>query len=80
MLLERGADVNKARDDGATPLFLASHIGHVEVVRMLLEQGADIQLSWRDRTPLQIAREKNHTKIIRLLKLAAKVAPSPPST
>jgi ankyrin repeat protein len=42
MLLEQGADIDKAMDDGATPLIMASQEGHVEVVSMLLEQGADI--------------------------------------
>ena len=79
MLLEQGADINKARDDGATPLNVASQNGHVEVVRMLLEQGADIHLSWQGQTPLQTARQRNHAEIARLLELAAQVQPSPPS-
>jgi hypothetical protein len=42
VLLERGADIDKAADDGATPLIMASQEGHGEVVSVLLEQGADI--------------------------------------
>ena len=33
-LLEHGADVNAADEDGQTPLYRASHEGHVEVVRL----------------------------------------------
>ena len=42
MLLERGADIDKAKDGGATPLCIASQQGDVDVVSVLLEQGADV--------------------------------------
>ena len=41
-LIEAGADVNKARDNGVTPLFIAAHKGHEAVVRALIEAGADV--------------------------------------
>ena len=79
MLLEQEADIDKATNSGRTPLWIASQNGHGEVVRMLLEQGADIHLSWQGQTPLQTARQKNHAEITRLLELAAQVHPSAPS-
>ena len=41
LLLERGADVNTRRNDGWTPLNVASYFGIVEIVRLLLDHGAD---------------------------------------
>ena len=38
VLLEQGAVIDNADDDGYTPLYVASQEGHVDVVRMLLEQ------------------------------------------
>jgi cytohesin len=41
-LIEMGADVNKARDNGGTPLITATQKGHEAVLRALIEAGADI--------------------------------------
>ena len=77
VLLEQGADINKAKNNGATPLLIASQNGHVDVVRVLVEQGADITKTWSNMTPLQVARQKNHSwnpthpEIIHLMELAA---------
>lgn len=50
MLIERGADVNKADDDGVTPLHIASQNGHKACVRLLVDGVADVKGSvnlWR---------------------------------
>jgi ankyrin repeat protein len=36
-LIELGADVNKAADNGGTPLFIAAEVGHEAVVRALIK-------------------------------------------
>ena len=41
-LIEAGADVNKASDDGTTPLYVSTQEGHDAVVRVLIVAGADI--------------------------------------
>ncbi|KAJ8599532.1 hypothetical protein CTAYLR_004040 [Chrysophaeum taylorii] len=38
-----GADANKAVGEGTSPLWLASVKGHVDVVRLLLANGADVK-------------------------------------
>jgi ankyrin repeat protein len=40
-LIEAGADVNQEMDNGATPLFVAAHMGHEAVVRLLLGAGVE---------------------------------------
>ena len=42
VLLELGADVNLANNDGCTPLFTALANARVDTVKLLLEHGADI--------------------------------------
>ena len=39
-LIEAGADINKARDISATPLFVAAQKGHEAVVQILKDAGA----------------------------------------
>ena len=55
-LLERGANVNEKDKDDATPLHLASYYKRPEIVRVLLDHGADIDfVNDQGKTALQIA-------------------------
>ena len=68
VLVEKGADINKAMNDGFTPLLMASLKGHVEVVGVLVENGADINKANNDGyTPLIIAEALGHSEIVALL-------------
>ena len=40
LLLEKGAEVDRATKGGYTPLYVACRKGHVDVARLLLERGA----------------------------------------
>eukprot|EP01094_Clydonella_sp_ATCC50884_P025375 TRINITY_DN6644_c0_g1_i1.p1 TRINITY_DN6644_c0_g1~~TRINITY_DN6644_c0_g1_i1.p1 ORF type:complete len:120 (-),score=17.72 TRINITY_DN6644_c0_g1_i1:290-610(-) len=65
MLLDRGADVNQARDDGSTPLWIACSTGHAKTVAMLLDRGADVnQSDGRGNTPLHVAIEFEQVSIL----------------
>jgi len=63
------ADVNsKATQHGQTPLMLSVSHGRVEVVRLLLSSGADVNVQDADgSTALMCAAEHGHTTIVKLL-------------
>ena len=74
-LIESGAEINKARDIGDTPLSMAAQNGHEAVVRALIELGADVNKA-KDNgvTPLYIATQKGHEAVVRaLIELGADV-------
>ena len=73
-LIEAGADINKARDNGVTPLYIAAQQGHEAVVRALIEAGADVNKA-RDTggTPLFTAALEGHTAIVQILRDAVLV-------
>jgi ankyrin repeat protein len=53
---------------GCTPLIIASQNSHVEVARLLVDGGADVNKAQKDGwTPLVLARNFGHTAIVELL-------------
>ena len=63
-----GADVNKARNDGATPLYIAAETGKRGMVRELIDAGADVDKADADgMTPLYIAKQKGHNVMVLML-------------
>ena len=67
-LMYDGANVHAVNKDYETPLFLASGLGHTEIVDMLLQFGADANhASSRTSHPLIEASKNGHTEIVELL-------------
>lgn len=62
-------DVNAETTHPATPLFLAARRGHLEIVKLLVEAGAD--LNYRGgplkETPIMIAAREGHEEIVEYL-------------
>jgi len=63
--------INSVNMDGATPLHEACAKGHVDLVKLLVEPSRhanlDAKIRSSNKTPLDIAREKNFTTIVDLL-------------
>ncbi|MEW5986386.1 MAG: ankyrin repeat domain-containing protein [Chloroflexota bacterium] len=66
-LLEKGAEVNAKQEGDFTALHEAAHTGNLAMARLLLEYGADKTAVASDKTPYQLAVEKEHTAVADLL-------------
>ena len=74
-LIEQGFDVNCADEDGLTPLMLASDAGHIEIVKILIRNGAKVDTippghckgSITGRTAIESASFNGHTDIVEAL-------------
>ena len=72
LLIDRGADVNQRGGlHSETPLHFAAQYGNVELVKLLLEAKADpTAKEFRGKTPLDVAKERKHPDIVKLLESA----------
>ena len=67
--LDKGMDVNARSPYGATALSFVSDKGHIEVARLLIERGADVNVrdTFYGEVPLGWAADKGHVEIVKLL-------------
>ena len=66
-LIDAGIDVNKAGDLGYTPLHLACIRGNADMVKLLVDSGADLFALSEGDTPFTTARLGGHDDICELL-------------
>ena len=67
LLNEKRVDVNKARNDGVTPLYMVCYYGNVEFVKLLLnDERVDInKATVYDTTPFCVACLQGHIEIVK---------------
>jgi len=68
-LLASGIDINKKSNQYEyTPTYIAAFEGHIDCLRLLIENGADVNIPNKyNYTPTHIAAEKGHVDCLRLL-------------
>lgn len=68
LLLDKGADVRLAEDDGFSALHISAQAGHLGMSKLLLKAGAQLEARTSDgSTPLHLASQKGNLKVMRLL-------------
>ncbi|ACE06627.1 hypothetical protein Aasi_1317 [Candidatus Amoebophilus asiaticus 5a2] len=71
LMNDRGLPLSLKNRLGEVPLHIAVRKGYVEIVRLLLEYGVDVNtkssISQRSKSPLYIAAGKGHVEIVKLL-------------
>ena len=68
LLLDEGADVDRANRNGATPLWIASKNGHVDAAQLLLDKGAQVDRADKyGQTALYAASYNGHVDVAQLL-------------
>lgn len=67
------ADIDIQNDHGQTTLYSAVSYGHVEILKLFLKPGANVNAESKEGTALHIARERNHVEIVKTLLAAGAI-------
>ena len=67
LVLSAKANVDATTPDGKTSLYRASALGHVDVVRTLVQAKAKVDAVSKGRTGLMIASQRGHVDVVRTL-------------
>lgn len=68
LLINAGADVNSLAKQKTTPLMAAANLGRIEIVKVLLEKGADpTVVNVKEMTALDLAKKRDHHQVVELL-------------
>jgi ankyrin repeat protein len=65
--IAQGADPNTRNMKGFTPLHRAAENGWIEIVRLLIEHGANIEVKDKERNGAEVASGKQLNETIKLL-------------
>ena len=68
-LLDKGVSPNAKSEYGQTPLFFACDRGYLEIVKLLVDRGADVNVedTFYHASPMSWAAQKNRIEIVKLL-------------
>ena len=70
LLADARIDVTKANNEGMTPFYSACYRGHINIVKLLLENSDQIDVNKPNKsneTPLDVAYMNKHNEIVKLL-------------
>ena len=73
-LLKKGALVDVRSAHGVTPLFAAAAHGHLDMVKLLVEHGANTEHAVRSMRPIDVAVQKGKAEVVEFLRSAGSVA------